>query len=95
MVCVEHVIVEVIYALPGEQKCLKVSLPSGATIEEAILQSGILEEYPTIDFAECQVGVFGRIRRMQDPLQAGDRVEIYRPLSIDPMERRRRRAATG
>lgn len=94
MVCGNQVIVEVIYALAEEQKSLKVELPPGATIEEAILKSGILQKYPMIDLAKCQVGVFGRIRGLQDPLQTGDRVEIYRPLVADPMERRRRRAGS-
>jgi len=89
----EQIGVEVVYALPGEQRIHRLRIAHGATVREAIEQSGILERHPEIVLGNNQVGVFGQIRALDDELADGDRVEIYRPLSADPKEARRRRAA--
>ena len=65
---------------------------AGATVRAAIVQSGILEELPQIDPATMTVGVFGRLRSLDDLVQAGERIEIYRPLQLDPKTARRQRA---
>lgn len=83
--------VEVIYALPKEQRIFTVELPAQATLGEAISQSGILREYPQIDMTLAKVGVFGRIVSLEAALQPGDRVEIYRELTADPKVVRRER----
>jgi putative ubiquitin-RnfH superfamily antitoxin RatB of RatAB toxin-antitoxin module len=83
--------VEVVYALPTEQMLVRLQLPPGATVGQAIRQSGLLERYPEIALATVPVGVFGKIVTLDTLLQAGDRVEIYRPLTVDPKEARRRR----
>lgn len=62
---------------------------------DAIEASGIMQRFPEIDLDRQPVGVFGRHRRLEDPLRDGDRVEIYRPLIADPKEMRRRRARGG
>ena len=62
-------------------------------IREAIETSGLLAEFPEIRLGENTVGRFGELADLDDRLQAGDRVEIYRPLRADPRETRRRRAA--
>jgi putative ubiquitin-RnfH superfamily antitoxin RatB of RatAB toxin-antitoxin module len=85
--------VEVAYATPERQVIFRIEVPEGSTIEEAILSSNILREFPEIDLAKARVGVFGRLDKLSAPLRAGDRVEIYRPLIADPKEVRRRRAA--
>lgn len=87
--------VEVAYALPDHQELLVVRVKPGATLGEAIEQSGILKIFPEIDLAVSQVGVFGKLATEERALQAGDRVEIYRPLKADPKEVRRLRAAQG
>lgn len=88
--------VEVAYAPPGEQNLLEVKLKAGATVEQAIIQSGVLQAYPEIDLEQHnKVGIFGKISRLDQPLQAGDRVEIYRPLKADPKVVRKLRAAQG
>lgn len=84
--------VEVVYALPEQQVILKMQLEQGATIAEAIERSGILRLFPAIDLASQKVGVFGKLRLVSDKLQDGDRVEIYRPLTIDPKDARRAKA---
>lgn len=89
--------VEVAYALPGQQFLLRVAVPEGATAAEAIERSGVLLRFPEIELANASIGIFSHV--IKDPqayrLRAGDRVEIYRPLIIDPKEARARRARKG
>lgn len=92
MVPVDQLTVEVVYALPQQQALLTVVMPVGATVEQAIQRSGLLAMFPDIDLATCRVGVFGKLCRLLEPVCDGDRIEIYRPLVIDPKESRRRRA---
>ncbi|MDR9891651.1 RnfH family protein [Pseudenterobacter timonensis] len=84
--------VEVAYALPEKQYLLRVSLEEGATVEEAIRASGLLELRRDIDLAANKVGIYSRPVKLTDRVKEGDRVEIYRPLIADPKELRRQRA---
>lgn len=85
--------VEVTYARPEKQVVLEVSLPEGATVEEAIQESGILGQCPEIDLSSNKVGVYGKLAKLNAPLRDRDRVEIYRPLIADPKAVRKQRAA--
>lgn len=87
--------IEVAYALPDEQVILVVEVTEGTTIEQAINASGILEKYPGIDLSKQKVGIFGKLKKMDQVLHAGDRIEIYRHLIADPKEIRKQRAAQG
>lgn len=84
--------VEVAFATPERQPVLEVRVTAGTTVEQAIRLSGILGRCPEIDLAKNAVGIFGERARLDDVVQDGDRVEIYRPLIADPKEARRRRA---
>jgi putative ubiquitin-RnfH superfamily antitoxin RatB of RatAB toxin-antitoxin module len=84
--------VEVAYARPTDQRIIEVQVAPGSTLETAIDRSGILELYPEIDLNQQKVGVFGQIKKLNDMVCEGDRIEIYRPLTIDPMEARRNKA---
>lgn len=84
--------VEVAYALPEKQYLQRVILEEGATVEEAIRCSGLLELRRDIDLAKNKVGIYSRPVKLGDTLRDGDRVEIYRPLIADPKELRRQRA---
>ncbi|CAH6661813.1 RnfH family protein [Pseudocitrobacter vendiensis] len=86
------IVVEVAYALPQKQYLQRVTLEEGATVEQAILASGILTLRDDIDLAKNKVGIYSRPVKLQDAVQDGDRVEIYRPLIADPKELRRQRA---
>ncbi|MGQ0657190.1 MAG: RnfH family protein [Chromatiales bacterium] len=88
----EFMWVEVVYALPAEQFVQRVRISRGATVRDAIERSGVLERRPEIALDVHRVGVFGRLCALDDTLEAGDRVEIYRSLLADPKEARRRRA---
>ena len=87
--------VEVAFAKPEEQVILKIEVTPGTTIEQAIEQSGILERFPEIDTAHLKAGIFGKLKKTDQPLREGDRVEIYRPLIADPKQVRKERAAAG
>lgn len=84
--------VEVAYALPEKQYLQRVTLQEGATVEEAIRASGLLELRTDIDLTKNKVGIYSRPAKLSDIVHDGDRVEIYRPLIADPKELRRQRA---
>lgn len=87
--------IEIMYALPAEQKLYKLSVSPGTTVEQAIQTSGVLEQYPEIDLATNKLGIFGKLTRNDATLRDKDRIEIYRPLLADPKEVRRKRAEQG
>lgn len=86
------IMVEVVYATPDSQALMKVIVDDGSTIETVIRQSGILTKFPEINLSRQSVGIFSRQRMLSDVVEDGDRVEIYRPLTIDPKEARRAKA---
>lgn len=81
--------IEVIYASNTTQYRKKIDCPAGFTAKEAIEQSGILSDCSEIDLSAQPVGIFGQKITLSTPLTHGDRIEIYRPLTIDPMQKRR------
>ncbi|PQV53570.1 RnfH family protein [Paraburkholderia sp. BL21I4N1] len=83
--------IEVCYALADEQALIAVDLPEGATLQQALDASGILQRFPRIDLTTQRVGVFGKIKALDTVLADHDRVEIYRPLLVDPKLSRQRR----
>ncbi len=83
--------IEVCYALADEQTLIAVELPEGATVQQALDASGILQRYPQIDLGTQKVGVFGKLKPLDAVLADHDRVEIYRPLLVDPKLSRQRR----
>jgi putative ubiquitin-RnfH superfamily antitoxin RatB of RatAB toxin-antitoxin module len=87
------VVVQVVYALPGAQEIVQVELEEGAPVEDAIHASGILAQHPEIDLKTQRIGVWGRPVTLATGVRDRDRVEIYRALSADPKQARRRRAA--
>ncbi len=87
--------VEIVYALPTQQPLLKIQLAEGATVEDAIRASGVLDTFPEIDLARNKVGIFSKLVKLDEPVRDRDRVEIYRPLIADPKEVRRKRAEEG
>lgn len=84
--------VTVAYALPDRQHLFTVSLKHNAVVLDALLACDILKKFPEIDLEIQRVGVFSESVMLNDKLKDGDRVEIYRSLTIDPKEARRLRA---
>ena len=92
--------VEVAWATPEFQRIVSLQVPRGTTALEAVEQSGITDEFPAIDLETAVLGIFSRKldgNRAPAPgdyvLKPRDRIEIYRPLRITPMEARKLRAA--
>lgn len=85
--------VSVVYLRPGLAFERSLLLPAPATVGAAVEASGVRRQVPELADADLEVGVFGQRRTLAEPLHDGDRVEIYRPLTIDPKEARRIRAA--
>ena len=84
--------VEVVYALPHEQRVFSLTVDKNQTVEEIIKASGVLKIYPEIDLAVNRVGVYSRLIKLNATVRERDRIEIYRPLLADPKEIRRKRA---
>lgn len=82
--------IEIIYAAADFVVQLRCDVEEGATVGDALLQSGIYVSHPETKTAA--VGIFARIVTAEKLLQSGDRIEIYRPLCNNPMEKRRQRA---
>ncbi len=87
--------VEVVFATPEHQQLIGLELPPGATVDDAIRKSRIQEQFPSQNLSELETGIWGRVVARDQLLQAGDRIEIYRPLEMNPREARRRLAAAG
>jgi putative ubiquitin-RnfH superfamily antitoxin RatB of RatAB toxin-antitoxin module len=82
--------VGVAYADKFKQLWLKLEVPDGSTVRAAIDRSGLLAQFPEIDLATQEVGIFGKVVKLDTRVSDGDRVEIYRPITADPetVERR-------
>lgn len=83
----------VTYSEPAQQFWLNLDVPDGATVHEAIERSGVLKQFPQIDLGAQKVGIFSRVVKLDTPLRAGDRVEIYRAIICDPQTVPRRDTA--
>ena len=87
--------IEVVFALPARQELISLTVSSGTTAEMALQQSVIGDLFPDEDFSDYQLGIWGKLVTRSYSLKNGDRLEIYRPLLIDPREARRALAADG
>ena len=86
--------VSVAYALPDVQFDEAIELPEGATVADALAAVANQPPFEALDLGAASVGVFNRlVRNREQPLTERDRIEIYRPLEIDPMAARSQRAA--
>ena len=84
--------VEVVYARPEQQLLIQLKVPGGSTARDAIVRSNILNDAPGLNLETLDVGIFARRVTLDCILKTGDRVEIYRPLTMSPVEARRWRA---
>ena len=84
--------IEVACALPEHQAVKALAVPVGCTAREAVALSGIAVEFPALDLAGLRLGIFSKAVEDDHCLAEGDRVELYRPLLLDPKEARRQRA---
>lgn len=91
----QGIAIEVAYALPQQQKIIALRVPAQTTLYQAAQLSNITDYFPNLDLDSSSFGVFGKLEKNPHTrlVQAGDRVEIYRPLLTDPKEARKARAA--
>ncbi|WP_455824189.1 RnfH family protein [Pseudomonas graminis] len=87
--------IEVVYAAEDRQVLLAVLVPVGTSLRAAVQNCGMAAQFPMLDLSDCPLGIFGKVVADAEvrAVQAGDRIEIYRPLLADPKEVRRLRAA--
>ncbi len=84
--------IEVVYLTNDSEFFVSLEMPDGASVQQAVEQSRLLDKHPDISFDKNEVGIFSELVPLNAMLHEGDRVEVYRPLTIDPMEARRLRA---
>ncbi|QBY03396.1 RnfH family protein [Thalassotalea sp. HSM 43] len=89
---IEQISIELVYALPTEQTLISLLIDENSTVEQAIMESGICQQFPEIDLTVNKVGIWNKAVKLQQTVHDGDRIEIYRPLIADPKEVRKRRA---
>jgi putative ubiquitin-RnfH superfamily antitoxin RatB of RatAB toxin-antitoxin module len=88
----ERIHASVVYCAPGEPHVIDVDLPAGATLRDAVHASGLLQRCPELAAAPLDLGVFNQLQPLHRRVRSGDRIEVYRPLSVDPKVARRIRA---
>ncbi len=89
---VDSISVEVVLATRERQMLLALTVEEGATVADVIAASGIASRFPELDLEEMPAGIWGKAVARERTVRDGDRVELYRPLQIDPREARRQRA---
>lgn len=87
--------ISIAYAEHDQHAWMRLDVPDGISVREAIHMSGVLKRFPQLDLDRNKVGVFGRLTALDVALKEGDRVEIYRPITADPrtVPRRKRDAS--
>jgi len=76
--------VSVVYALPENQYLEELDVPDGCTVEAAIGMSSVPSKYPEVDLSVNKVGIFAKLVKLDQELQEGERIEIYRGLPAKP-----------
>ncbi len=84
--------VELIYATLENQEIILVEIGNEYTINDVIVKSTVLDKHPEIDLAINKVGIYNQVKKLDDLVKEGDRIEIYRSLIANPKDVRRRRA---
>lgn len=84
--------VELVWATPEQQALVELAVAPGSDVESVIEQSGFYTRFPDAGLRSAEVGIWGQVVPRTHAVSAGDRIEIYRPLLMDPREARRQRA---
>lgn len=88
-----EIVVEVVYATQDRPFFRTLTLAAGTRVDQSIEASGLYLEFPELESTQTPIGIYGKKVSWDRALKNGDRVEVYRPLAIDPMQARRNRAA--
>lgn len=92
---VRTVCVEVVFATPEKQVLKKLQVPRGASVAEVLARSDLARQFPGLVTEDAATGIWGKLVAADHVVDDGDRVELYRPLAIDPREARRQLAQAG
>ena len=84
--------IEVACATEEKQEVISLHLPTGTRLIDAVKQSAIESHFPQLDIYACKMGIYGQVESPDKVLVEGDRVEIYRPLLVNPRQARQNRA---
>ena len=95
MVVTDVIEVELVFASATRQRLLSIQADEGATVAEVISRSGIDQDFPDEKIDDLAVGIWGKLVDRDYIVRDGDRIELYRPLQIDPREARRQLALAG
>jgi putative ubiquitin-RnfH superfamily antitoxin RatB of RatAB toxin-antitoxin module len=87
--------VELAFADAIRQELISMTVPVGTTVGQVIDQSPLAQAFPNVDLAGLATGIWGNLVSRDQKLVAGDRIELYRPLLMDPRDARRALAAQG
>lgn len=87
--------ISVVYALADRQEIVQLAVPAKTTVAEAVEQSGLLQRFPEIAALPLSCAVYARVVELTSVVGEGDRIEILRPLLIDPKENRRQAAVAA
>ncbi len=82
--------VSVAYASKGKKVWFNLDIVESTTVRQVIESSGLLEQFPDIDLDKQKVGIFGKLTKLDNIVEEGSRVEIYRPITADPETAERR-----
>ena len=88
---VDEIVVEIAYAEPSRAILRELTLPAHSTVADALAASALVSELQ-LDMSQLTLGIWSKPVTMESVLVDGDRIELYRPLTIDPMDARRKRA---
>lgn len=77
----QRITIEVVFAENRRQLINELQVPHGATIEDGIMLSGILDDLPGVSLESHKVGIYGMVKPLSETLHDGDRIEIYRPVN--------------
>jgi putative ubiquitin-RnfH superfamily antitoxin RatB of RatAB toxin-antitoxin module len=91
----DQIEIELVYASAERQRLLSIQADKGATVAEVISRSAIDQDFPDEDIDDFAVGIWGKLVGRDHIVRDGDRIELYRPLQIDPREARRQLARAG
>lgn len=91
----DEIVAEIVIALADVQKIVTVTLEPGTSVRDALKQSGISNQFPDQGLEQLPIGIWGKLVSGDQIVKNGDRIELYRPLQIDPKEARRRLAESG
>ncbi|OSI10776.1 RnfH family protein [Neisseria canis] len=89
----DKITIEIVYGTAERQHLQRMQVESGTTARQAVIQSEMAGLFPQADIADAPLGIFGKQVKDDTVLRHNDRVEIYRPLLIDPKEARRLRVS--